>query len=165
MQPVAVDLEQRELKQQYTMLQRSVNRSRGRNIYHKSYCLWEPPKFDTIYHAVVLVCDIYPAVIRIWAWCRLKAVCELLRSTFPCTKNLRSLPASTQSLQSIVTGTQSSRSIAACTQCVIDLFMLHTLHSPSILGIMTIRGSSFICDVSRRYPGTCSNKLVLVLRY
>ena len=38
-QPVAVNLEQRGLEQQYTTLRRSVNRNRDRNIYNKSYCL------------------------------------------------------------------------------------------------------------------------------
>ena len=81
-QPVAVDLEQRGLEQQYTMLQRSVNRSRGRNIYDKSYCLWEPPKFDTIYHAVVLVRYIYPTVLRISSMCLMLSFIFLLQESY-----------------------------------------------------------------------------------
>ena len=36
-----------------------------KRLWQIPYCLWEPPKFDTIYHAVVLVPYIYPAVLRI----------------------------------------------------------------------------------------------------
>ena len=72
-QPAAVNLQQSGLEQPYTTLQHSVNRSTGRNIYDKSYCLWEPPKFDTIYHTVVLVRYIYPAALRI-SHCSLNTV-------------------------------------------------------------------------------------------